>query len=72
MSAEDNLGKQFKKRHKMVKFTTNGGTNLACEHCDAPVQHPTRKVLGNPESMWHYTDKTGMKEAWKAHKEANP
>ena len=77
MSAQDNLGQQFtksgKRRHKMVKFTTNGGTNLACEHCDAPVQHPTRKILGNlPEDMWHYTDKTGMKEAWEAHKEQNP
>ena len=76
MSAQDNLGQQFtksgKRRHKMVKFTTRGGTNLACEHCDAPVRHPTRKVLGNPEDMWHYTDKQGMKEAWEAHKEQNP
>jgi hypothetical protein len=64
-----------KKRHKMVKFTTNGGVNLGCEHCDTySIAHPTdvSPGLGNkPVTQWHYTDKQGMKEAWEAHKAAN-
>jgi hypothetical protein len=80
MSAEDNLGKQFtksgKRRHKMVKFITNGGVNLGCEHCDTySIKHPTdvNPGLGNkPVDQWHYTDKQGMSEAWQAHKEQNP
>jgi hypothetical protein len=77
MAAEENLGKQFtksgKRRHKMMKFTTYGGTNIACEHCDQPVKHPTKtNGLGSPIDMWDYRDKEGMKEAWDAHKEQNP
>ena len=66
-----NLSQQFKpekKRHKKVTFTTRGGTSIMCDICDVSVKHPTKTALGRPIDMWHYTDKTGMKEAWEAHK----
>jgi hypothetical protein len=78
MSTEDNLNpnqftKSGKRRHKMGKFTTYGGTNLFCEHCDSSVKHPTKKTAqGEPVQQWDHRDKTGMKEAWEAHKAENP
>jgi len=64
--------KSGKRRHKMMKFTTYGGTNLFCEHCDQTVKHPTKtNKLGEPIGMWDYRDKEGMKEAWEAHKAEN-
>ena len=77
MSAEESLQpKQFKKRHKMVLTPSNGGVSLGCEHCDIySIQHPTKvhRGLGNqPVSMWDRRDKTSIKEAWEAHKAANP
>ena len=78
MSAEDNLSRQFtksgKRRHKMVKWTTTGGVNLGCEHCDTySITHPTKVTKqGAPIDMWDYRDKQGMKEAWDAHKSDNP
>jgi hypothetical protein len=75
MSASDNLGKQFtasgKKRHKMVKFTDRSGVNIECVHCDQIIKHPTKVTRSGPVQSWHYTDKTGMKEAWEAHKAEN-
>mgnify|MGYP003350713451 CR=1 FL=1 len=50
-------------------FTNRAGTNIMCDICDVSVKHPTRKDrFGNPIDSFHYTDKTGMKEAWDAHK----
>ena len=67
-----NLSSQFKpekKRHKKVTFTDRSGTNIMCDTCEVSVKHPTKTDgFGRPIQSWHYTDKTGMKEAWEAHK----
>jgi len=52
-----------------VTFTDRSGTNIMCDVCEVMVKHPTKvDGLGRPISSWHHTDKTGMKEAWEAHK----
>ena len=76
MTYSENLGPQFtksgKKRHKMVKFVDRSGVNIGCEHCDDfKIKHPTKVDRSGPVSSWHHTDKTGMKEAWEAHKAEN-
>ena len=59
------------KRHAMEKFTNRSGVNIRCKHCDVSIKHPTKTNKLGPIDSWHYTDKTGMKEAWEAHKADN-
>ena len=60
-------------RHRKEVFTTHGGINIVCAHCDESVEQ-ILTVTRNGErvkyekDMWHWTDKAGMKEAWEAHK----
>lgn len=88
MSAQDRNGEfdhgtehkaQTKKRHKKETFTTRGGTNIHCVHCDTPVSimgtkrnRTTGEMEPHKIDTWDYRDKAGMKAAWEKHKADNP
>lgn len=68
-SSEFNHGTEHRaKRHKKEIVNSRAGNSLFCVHCDEFATHPTRTALGLPVRDFHHTDKTGMKEAWEAHK----
>lgn len=57
-----------KARHRKQLVNARGGNSIYCVYCDVFVKHPTRTELGRPQSQFDWKDKTGIKEAWDAHK----